>query len=118
MAILNSAVYSSIPSISNFFLYISALSVLVLLLKATYNRLLHPLRSIPGPFVASLSRLWWCRVALSGHQERTHLALHEQYGTYPFLHPSFPLSLPDIFHLVPNRSKEGKNGNLTADNPV
>lgn len=45
-----------------------------------YCRLLHPLRSIPGPFFASISRAWIVFSTAKGDMELTQRALHRKYG--------------------------------------
>ena len=45
-----------------------------------YLRLVSPLAKIPGPFWASLSRLWITKHAWDGDMHRTVLKLHAQHG--------------------------------------
>jgi hypothetical protein len=45
-----------------------------------YCRFFHPLRSIPGPFLASASRLWVVLNTAKGDMEHTQRALHKKYG--------------------------------------
>jgi hypothetical protein len=40
----------------------------------------HPLRSVPGPFWASVSSLWMAKQAYGDSFHRTNISLHEQYG--------------------------------------
>ena len=47
---------------------------------AVYARYLHPFHDIPGPFLASISRLWMGASVLSGRAEHTQRALHQKYG--------------------------------------
>lgn len=62
---------------------------------------LSPLRGVPGPFLAKLTRLWHIHRILKGDQNLALVALHDQYGMEvsflvhdfsPFL-SSFPSSL-------------------------
>lgn len=39
-----------------------------------------PLRSIPGPFWAKFTRLWYLREMLTGKSRETVVKLHEDYG--------------------------------------
>ena len=48
--------------------------------KIIYYRFLHPLAGVPGPFVASFSRLPLLSYALGGAEHEIHLALHRRYG--------------------------------------
>lgn len=45
-----------------------------------YARTLHPLRRIPGPWLASISRLWIILHTRRGDMEFTQRALHKKYG--------------------------------------
>jgi hypothetical protein len=43
--------------------------------------LLDPLRSIPGPFLARFSRLWYFLEIYKGSFEETNIELHKRYGS-------------------------------------
>ncbi|EPE33442.1 Cytochrome P450 [Glarea lozoyensis ATCC 20868] len=45
-----------------------------------YCRYFHPLRSVPGPFLASISRSWIVFNTASGRMEHTQRRLHKKYG--------------------------------------
>jgi len=45
-----------------------------------YARQFHPLRRIPGPWLASVSRLWYMQQIARGDMEYTQRRLHQQYG--------------------------------------
>lgn len=45
-----------------------------------YCRFFHPLRAIPGPFLASISRTWIVFRTWSGDMEHTQRDLHRKYG--------------------------------------
>lgn len=47
-----------------------------------YCRFFHPLRSIPGPFLASISRVWIVYKTGRGDMEYTQRALHKKYGIF------------------------------------
>ena len=49
-------------------------------LSLFYERVLLPLSSIPGPFLASLTRLWITKLAWDGDMPGTILELHRKYG--------------------------------------
>ena len=58
---------------------LTAIALVVLyFLNGIYNT---PLRNIPGPPLASLSRLWKVRKILTERQEIVMLNLHQKYGT-------------------------------------
>ncbi|CBF77081.1 protein CYP675A1 [Aspergillus nidulans FGSC A4] len=46
----------------------------------TYTRWFHPLAQFPGPFWASVSRIWTVLHVLPGNAEKTQRKLHEKYG--------------------------------------
>ena len=54
--------------------------VLLELCWILYCRVLHPFSDIPGPFLASFSRLWIRGSVASGRAEHTQRALHKKYG--------------------------------------
>lgn len=47
-----------------------------------YCRFFHPLRAIPGPFLASISRTWIVFKTWVGDMEHTQRDLHKEYGNY------------------------------------
>ncbi|OOF93449.1 hypothetical protein ASPCADRAFT_209401 [Aspergillus carbonarius ITEM 5010] len=69
-----------------------ALGVLLLGLSfvyAVYNRFFHPLRRIPGPFLASLTPWVQLYHGLQGDRHLWLYALHEQYGSHVRVAPNF-----------------------------
>jgi len=55
--------------------------ILVPLAYVVYQRFFSPLSGIPGPFEASLSRLWMTKHSWDGDMSRTMIDLHQQLGT-------------------------------------
>ncbi|KAH9882373.1 hypothetical protein J1614_000609 [Plenodomus biglobosus] len=45
-----------------------------------YTRTLHPLASVPGPFWASISRMWYMYRIYIGDMDQVQRRLHERYG--------------------------------------
>lgn len=45
-----------------------------------YNAYLHPLRKIPGPFLAGVTELWRTKKYASGSWHQDILDLHREYG--------------------------------------
>ncbi len=45
-----------------------------------YNIHFHPLRAIPGPFFAKLSRWWLFSLEMRGNPHTEILELHRKYG--------------------------------------
>lgn len=48
--------------------------------QAVHYRFLHPLRIFPGPFWASVTRLWITYHDFRGDEPWTFQALHRKYG--------------------------------------
>ena len=78
---------------SNFLL----VAVLALFGRCLYKKYASPLRNVPGPWLASVSRLWKGKMlsaavggptdnliivwsTYNGHTELDHIALHKKYG--------------------------------------
>ncbi|KAI0115580.1 cytochrome P450 [Nemania sp. FL0031] len=51
-----------------------------LISRMVYRRYASPLRSIPGPFFASCTRLWKLRSVVSENTQWDHVDLHRKYG--------------------------------------
>jgi hypothetical protein len=66
-----------------FFTLVIAVVVLLLLFRlihSVYSCLTSPLRSIPGPFLARFTKLWYLWRVYNGHFEQENIALHRKYG--------------------------------------
>lgn len=49
--------------------------------QIVYYRFLHPLRDFPGPFWASVTRLWITYHNVKGDEPMTFQQLHRRYGS-------------------------------------
>ncbi len=58
------------------------------LLWTAYARLVHPLKHIPGPFWASVTRLWMIHHVLRGDMDVVQRALHQKYGPLVRISPN------------------------------
>jgi cytochrome P450 len=56
------------------------LAILTPITYFLYNRFIHPLQKIPGPFVASLTPLWLVYQSRTLQRHRIEMSLHKQYG--------------------------------------
>lgn len=54
--------------------------VILFIGRLVYKRYASPLRDVPGPFIASFTRLWKLRQIYRGDMEKTNIALHRKYG--------------------------------------
>jgi hypothetical protein len=57
-----------------------ALPVIYWLAWIIYALTFHPLRKIPGPLLATISRLWYMRKIWTEDVEKDERALHAKYG--------------------------------------
>lgn len=65
-----------------------------------YKRYASPLRHIPGPFLASFTRLWKVWSVYSGHTELDNIAIHKKYG------PVVRTSPTEVSFSSPNAAKD------------
>lgn len=65
---------------SSLLYYVAAALVLYEASWIVYCRFFHPFSSIPGPFLASFSRLWIGGSVSGGRAEHTQRELHAKYG--------------------------------------
>lgn len=72
-------------------------SVLVLLVTTlVWRRYASPLRGIPGPFWASLTRLWHVKIIIDGNQNEQLRDAHDKYGPFVRMAPNeVSVSHPD-----------------------
>ena len=75
-------VLSSLPSIKVFTLILPALTLSYWLCWIVYARFFHPLAKYPGPFLASISRLWLLLQVASANVDQTQRELHKKHGGY------------------------------------
>lgn len=64
----------------------SALALVVTTL--VWRRYLSPLRGIPGPFWASLTRLWHVKIIIDGNQNEQLRDAHDKYGPFVRMAPN------------------------------
>ncbi|ETS80694.1 hypothetical protein PFICI_08223 [Pestalotiopsis fici W106-1] len=71
-------------------------AVIILFSIAIYRRYLSPLSDIPGPFWASITRLWQVVHIFKGDQNLQSIALHDKYGHFVRIAPNeVSVSHPD-----------------------
>lgn len=76
------------------------------ILQLVQNRYKKGLRSIPGPFVASISDLWKVNAVYQEDMPRRNMAVHEKYGPVVRIGPNHvSCSSLDALNII-NRSKE------------
>ena len=63
-------------------------AILYVLGTLIYNRYFHPLKDIPGPFWASITRLWYFRAVRYGRGVDHQLPIHKKYGKFVRIGPN------------------------------
>lgn len=77
-----------------------------LFLRALHNRYASPLRSYPGPFLASVTRLWKVFSTVRGRTHLDHIDLHRRYGPIVRIAPrEISLSSPEAARTVLSAGK-------------
>jgi cytochrome P450 len=81
-----------------------------LLVYPIFRAILSPLRSIPGPLLARLNRIYYFYGVSTGSFHHTNLALHKRYGPVVRLAPNLysldlPLSIKPIYSISSNYPK-------------
>ncbi|KAL9085052.1 MAG: hypothetical protein Q9165_007793 [Trypethelium subeluteriae] len=62
------------------FIFVAAGLVPITIIYVVYQRFFHPLAKIPGPFWASLSRLWMTKHSWDGDMHQALVSVHKKYG--------------------------------------
>ncbi|OHW97906.1 benzoate 4-monooxygenase cytochrome p450 [Colletotrichum incanum] len=79
---------------------------LLLVINGLRTRYISPLRGCPGPFLASISRLWKVLSTASRHTHLDHIALHRKYGTVVRIAPNeVSIASPEAARLVLSAGK-------------
>ena len=60
--------------------YLLAFLLSTLVVRLIARRYFSALASVPGPFIASITRAWRIKEVYFGHVEETELRLHEVHG--------------------------------------
>ena len=94
-------------------LLISAILVVFVLSYVAYQRFLSPLAGTPGPFVASLSKLWTARQAWQANFHKTLHALHERHGDLVRIAPNQVSTInPEAIRKIYNPSADHTKGSF------
>lgn len=82
-------------------LYAISLTLTGVIVISIYQAATSPLRSVPGPFLARFTRLWYLFRVAGGHFEAHNVALHRRYGPIVRVAPGmYSLDLPDAVGAV------------------
>jgi hypothetical protein len=90
---------------------------LSVLYQIIYYRFFHPLRHFPGPFWASVTRLWIAYHNIKADECELELELHRQYGPVLRITPTLLLvsdatKLPDVYNRQANKSSHYITGSF------
>lgn len=82
-----------------------------------YYRFFHPLRAFPGPFWASVTRLWIAYHNIKADECELELSLHRKYGSVLRITPTLLLvsdatKLPDVYNRQANKSNHYITGSF------
>ncbi len=68
---------------------------------AIYRTIFHPLHTVPGPFMARVSKLWHLSKVLRSKNHLLLDAMHERYGAFVWTGPSeITVFEPEIFNVM------------------
>jgi hypothetical protein len=87
------------------------------LYQIIYYRFFHPLRHFPGPFWASVTRLWIAYHNIKADECELELALHQKYGQVLRITPTLLLvsdatKLPEVYNRNANKSNHYITGSF------
>ncbi|KAH9905239.1 cytochrome P450 oxidoreductase [Xylariomycetidae sp. FL2044] len=83
------------------FVYVLFTSILYFLAWTIYARSIHPFRSVPGPWAASVTPLWYMMYVARGDFEATQRDLHKKYGPLVRVAPDeISCASPDAIKLI------------------
>ncbi|KAI0142065.1 cytochrome P450 [Pestalotiopsis sp. NC0098] len=94
---------------------VTALLLLVVTV-ATWRRCFSPLSDLPGPFWASITRLWHVKIIIAGDQNLVLSRLHEKYGHFIRMAPGeVSVTHPDaVRKIFLNPLRKGMFYNISA----
>ncbi|KAF2748279.1 flavonoid 3',5'-hydroxylase [Sporormia fimetaria CBS 119925] len=102
---------------TNIFLASVAYTLFSIAYQIIYYRFFHPLRHFPGPFWASVTRLWIAYHNIKGDECEVELALHRKYGPVLRVTPTLLLvsdatKLPEIYNRQASKSNHYITGSF------
>ncbi|KAH7066573.1 cytochrome P450 [Paraphoma chrysanthemicola] len=91
--------------------------VLPFVYQIVYYRFFHPLRHFPGPFWASVTRLWVAYHNIQRDECEVELALHKKHGSVLRITPTLLLvsdatKLPEVYNRQANKSDHYVTGSF------
>lgn len=107
----------SYVTIPNIILALVAYITITCSYQIIYYRYFHPLRHFPGPFWASVTRLWIAYHNIKADECEVELALHRKYGPVLRVTPTLLLvsdatKLPEVYNRQSNKSNHYITGSF------
>jgi hypothetical protein len=107
---------SLLTSLNIVFAFLAYLT-LSIFYQIIYYRFFHPLRHFPGPFWASVTRLWIAYHNIKADECELELELHRKYGPVLRITPTLLLvsdatKLPDVYNRQANKSSHYITGSF------
>ncbi|ORY64953.1 flavonoid 3',5'-hydroxylase [Pseudomassariella vexata] len=104
-------------SLGNFALLIAGYIVFKVVYQVVYYRFFHPLAKFPGPFLASVTRLWITYHNVKEDECHTFQELHKKHGPVIRVTPTMLLvsdatKLPEIYNRQANKSQHYITGSF------
>jgi hypothetical protein len=91
--------------------------------QIVYYRFFHPLSKFPGPFWASVTRLWTAYHSLNEDESSVLYEAHQKYGPVIRVTPtqldiSDPTRLPEIYHRYADKTKYYISGSFGKEESI
>lgn len=107
----------SLLTLFNIFVAFSAYITFRVVYQIVYYRFFHPLRHFPGPFWASVTRLWIAYHNIKADECELELELHRKYGPVLRITPTLLLvsdaaKLPEVYNRQANKSNHYITGSF------
>ncbi|KAL2005575.1 hypothetical protein VTN00DRAFT_10068 [Thermoascus crustaceus] len=91
----------------------------LLVTKLFWELFFSPLRSFPGPFIATFTNIWRAVAVFHGRVDRTHLELHRKYGAAVRIGPNcISLGDPNLIRTVYATKNPWKKSDMYRPNDV
>jgi hypothetical protein len=80
------------------------------LITIIHNRYFHPLKQFPGPFLASITSLWYFRTTRYGVADNNQRPLHDKYGPFVRITPdTLAISEPSALDIIYGPPRNGQH---------
>lgn len=87
-------------------------------ISTIHNLFFSPLKDVPGPFLARVTRWWEYLLVQGGVSNLEYVRLHKKYGRYPALYPSSCAKLADDEAKLTSRSNRASGTESLQHKPT